>query len=56
MHRTNFIAYLLALACLIILPPSFGAAQTDKVKTAMAALQAETASGIIGAYFVGDPK
>jgi hypothetical protein len=43
MYRNNFIAYLLTLTCFIILIPSLGTAQTDKVKTSMAALKAETA-------------
>jgi hypothetical protein len=43
MYRNNLIAYILTLACLIILMPSFGSAQTDNVKTSMSALKAETA-------------
>jgi len=43
MHKANFIAYVLVLGCLLVLVVSLGAAQTEKVKTAMAALQAETA-------------
>jgi hypothetical protein len=43
MYRNNLIACILTLACFIILVPSLGIAQTDKVKTSMAALKAETA-------------
>ena len=43
MHRNSFIAYFLTLTCFMILIPSLGTAQTDKVKTSMAALKAETA-------------
>jgi Cache 3/Cache 2 fusion domain len=43
MHRNTFIACLLTLTCFIILIPSLGTAQSDKVKTSMAALKAETA-------------
>jgi hypothetical protein len=42
MHRNNSIAWLLTVTCLIILMPSLGIAQTDKAKTSMAALKAET--------------
>jgi len=49
MYRNNFIACLLTLTCFIILIPSLGTAQTDKVKTSMAALKAETAK-------LGEPK
>ena len=42
MYRNNFIAGLIALACFMFVMPSLGAAQTDKVKTSMAALKAET--------------
>jgi hypothetical protein len=42
MYRNNFIASILTLACFIILIPSLGTAQTDNVKTSMAALKAET--------------
>jgi hypothetical protein len=41
------IASILALACFIVLLPSLSAAQTDKVKSSMAALQSET--GKLGA-------
>jgi len=40
MYRSNFIACM--LACLIILIPSLGAAQTGNVQISMAALKAET--------------
>ena len=40
MHRNNFIAYFLALACFIILTPSLATAQSDKVKSALADLKA----------------
>jgi hypothetical protein len=40
MHRNNFIAYFLTLACLIILIPGLAAAQSGKVKSAMADLTA----------------
>jgi Cache 3/Cache 2 fusion domain len=43
MYRNNFIACLLTLVCFVIVMPSLGTAQTDKVKTSMAALKAETA-------------
>jgi Cache 3/Cache 2 fusion domain len=43
MYRNNVIACLLTLTCFIILIPSLGTAQSDKVKTSMAALKAETA-------------
>jgi hypothetical protein len=49
MYRNNFIACLLTLTCFIILIPSLGTAQTDKVKTSMAAFKAETAK-------LGEPK
>jgi hypothetical protein len=39
---TNKYAGILVLACFIILIPSFGNAQSDNVKTSMAALKAET--------------
>jgi Cache 3/Cache 2 fusion domain len=42
MYRNNFIAHMLTLTCFIILMPSFGNAQSDNVKTSMAALKAET--------------
>jgi len=42
MGRINLIAWMLSV-CFIALTPSVGAAQADKVKTSMAALQAETA-------------
>jgi Cache 3/Cache 2 fusion domain len=45
--RTNFVACLLTLSCLITLVPGIATAQTDKVKTSMAALKAET--GKLGA-------
>jgi hypothetical protein len=47
MYRNNFIACVLTLTCFIILIPSLGTAQTDKVKTSMEALKAET--GKLGA-------
>src|SRR6185312_12789528 len=47
MYRNNFIAGFLTLACFIILIPSLGTAQTDKVKASMVALKAET--GKLGA-------
>jgi hypothetical protein len=43
MSRKRFIPCILALLCLILLVPSVGSAQTDKVKASMAALKAETA-------------
>ena len=42
MYRNSFIACILTLACFIILIPNDGSAQSDKVKTAMAALKADT--------------
>jgi hypothetical protein len=42
MGRINLIAWMLSV-CFIALIPSVGTAQTDNVKTSMAALQAETA-------------
>jgi hypothetical protein len=48
MKLTNsFVPYLLALTCLIIFASNLATAQTDKVKTSMAALKAET--GKLGA-------
>ena len=47
MHRNNFIAYFLALACFIILTPSLATAQSDKVKSALADLKAM--AGTLGA-------
>jgi hypothetical protein len=47
MYRNNFIACVLTLTCFIILMPSLGTAQTDKVKASIAALKAET--GKLGA-------
>jgi cache 3/cache 2 fusion protein len=47
MCRKNFIAWLLTLTCFIMLMPSLVIAQTDKVKTSMEALKAET--GKLGA-------
>ena len=47
MHRNNFIAYFLSLACLIILIPSLATAQSDKVKTSIADLKAM--AGTLGA-------
>ena len=47
MHRNNFIAYFLALACFIILTPNLATAQSDKVKSAMADLKAM--AGTLGA-------
>ena len=46
MYRTSLIACILTLAC-FFLTPSLGSAQTDKVKTSIAALKAET--GKLGA-------
>ena len=46
MYRNNVIAWVLSV-CFVALIPSVGAAQTDNVKTSMAALQAET--GKLGA-------
>jgi hypothetical protein len=55
MYRNNLIACMLAVGCFIALIPSVGTAQTDNVKTSMAALQAET--GKIGApKLLGDTK
>jgi len=47
MHRNSLIVCILTLACFFILTPSLGSAQTDKVKTSMAALRSET--GKLGA-------
>ena len=47
MHRNNFIAYFLTLACLIILIPDLAAAQSGKVKSALADLTAM--AGTLGA-------
>ena len=47
MHRNNFIAYFLSLACLIILIPDLAAAQSGKVKSALADLTAM--AGTLGA-------
>ena len=47
MHRNNFIAYFLMIACFIILTPSLATAQSDKVKSAMADLKAM--AGTLGA-------
>ena len=46
MYRNNVIAWVLSV-CFVALIPSVGAAQTDNVKTSMAALKAET--GKLGA-------
>jgi hypothetical protein len=43
MYRNSFIAYVLTFTCFLILIPSVGPAQTDKVKASIAALKAETA-------------
>ena len=40
MHRNNFVAYFLTLACFIILTPSLATAQSDKVKSALTDLKA----------------
>jgi hypothetical protein len=60
MGRINLIAWMLSV-CFLALTPSVGATQTDKVKTSMAALQAET--GKLGApkvqgndLYFGDAK
>jgi hypothetical protein len=45
--RNSLIACILTLSCFFMLMPSLGSAQTDKVKTSMAALKAET--GKLGA-------
>jgi hypothetical protein len=42
MYRKSSVACILTLACFIILLPSVGSAQSDKVKASMAALKAET--------------
>jgi hypothetical protein len=42
MYRNRLIACILILGCSIILMPSVGFGQSDKVKASMAALQAET--------------
>ena len=47
MCKYNLIVGVLTLVCSIILLPSLGTAQIDKVKTSMDALQAET--GKLGA-------
>ena len=47
MHRNNFIAYFLMIACFIVLTPSLATAQSDKVKSAMADLKAM--AGTLGA-------
>jgi hypothetical protein len=51
MYRNSFIACILTLGCFIILIPSVGFAQSDKIKASMAALKAETAK--LGAPKVG---
>jgi cache 3/cache 2 fusion protein len=43
MYRNSLVAWVLTIACFFILIPSVGFAQTDKVKSSMAALKAETA-------------
>jgi hypothetical protein len=45
--RNNLVAFILALACFVVLIPNLGSAQADKVKNSMAALKAET--GKLGA-------
>ena len=47
MFRNNLVAFILALACFVVLIPNLGSAQADKVKNSMAALKAET--GKLGA-------
>jgi Cache 3/Cache 2 fusion domain len=47
MYRNGLIGCILTIACFFMLIPSLGSAQTDKVKTSMAALKAET--GKLGA-------
>jgi hypothetical protein len=45
--RNNLVAFILTLACFVVLIPNLGSAQADKVKNSMAALKAET--GKLGA-------
>ncbi|HET9374470.1 MAG TPA: Cache 3/Cache 2 fusion domain-containing protein [Chthoniobacterales bacterium] len=47
MFRNNLVAFILTLACFVVLIPNLGSAQADKVKNSMAALKAET--GKLGA-------
>ena len=61
MYKNNFVAFILTLACFIILIPILGCAQTDNVQTSMAALKAGT--GQLGApkvqgsdLYFGDTK
>jgi hypothetical protein len=42
MYRNKFFAWSLMLACFVVLMPDLASAQSDKVKSAMAALKAET--------------
>ena len=45
--RNNLVAFILTLACFVVLIPNLGSAQADEVKNSMAALKAET--GKLGA-------
>jgi hypothetical protein len=45
--ENNLVAFILTLACFVVLIPNLGSAQADKVKNSMAALKAET--GKLGA-------
>jgi Cache 3/Cache 2 fusion domain len=45
--RNNLVAFILTLACFVVLIRNLGSAQADKVKNSMAALKAET--GKLGA-------
>jgi len=47
MYRNKFFACFLMLVCFVVLIPNLASAQSDKVKTSMAALKAET--GKLGA-------
>ena len=47
MFRNNLVAFILTLACFVVLIPNLGSAQAEKVKNSMAALKAET--GKLGA-------
>jgi methyl-accepting chemotaxis protein len=48
----NLVAFILALACFVVLIPNLGSAQAEKVKNSMAALKAET--GKLGAPAVSN--
>jgi hypothetical protein len=46
--RNNLVAFILTLACFVVLIPNLGSAQADKVKNSMAALKAETGRSTCG--------